>query len=30
MKAAETQESTFSLNEQIANIKADVLQASCK
>lgn len=29
MKAAETQEPSFSINEQIANIKAEVLQASC-
>lgn len=29
MKAAETKEPSFSLNEQIANIKAEVLQSSC-
>jgi len=29
MKAAETKEPSSSLNEQIANIKAEVLQSSC-
>lgn len=30
MKTAETQDPNFNLNEQIANIKTEILQTSCK